>query len=97
MRFTFPSNRSRPVSAKKKLPLNAISNTSDLRKMLINTIADVRSGAIDAKDARAITALSGTILNSVRLDLDFLRFKAANEAISADLPEPSLNLVSQAG
>lgn len=85
------------MAGKKKVQFAAIKNTSDLRQMLIDTISDVRSGAIDAKDARAITALSGTILHSVRLDLDFLRFKAANESLANEAPEPTLNLVSQAG
>lgn len=60
----------------------AIKTTADLRKMLIETIADVRDGTIDAKQARTIAAISTTILQSAKLDLDMLRFNVANEGAS---------------
>lgn len=69
---------------------SSIKNTSDLRKMLIDTIADVRSGALDPKQARTIAALSTTILSSAKLDLDFLRFHSANK----DLGDQSANVLN---
>jgi hypothetical protein len=66
--------------AKSKAPV--IQNTNDLRKMLIETIQSVRTGELDAKQARTIATLSTTILHSAKLDLDFLRFHAANETVS---------------
>lgn len=58
---------------------SAIKNTADLRKMLLDTIADVRSGACDPKLARTVAALSTTISHSAKLDLDVLRFHVAHK------------------
>lgn len=49
--------------------------------MLIETIQDVKSGALDHKQARTIAALSTSILQSAKLDLDFLRFNSANNSV----------------
>lgn len=72
----------------------AIRNTADLRKMLIETISEVRSGQIDPKQARTIAALSTTILQSAKLDLDFLRFHAANEGLGDALEDTSRNVLN---
>lgn len=58
-----------------------LANTGDLRKMLIETIQQVRDGVIEPSQARTIAALSTTILQSAKLDLDFLRFHAANNTL----------------
>lgn len=71
----------------------AIKNTADLRKMLIDTIADVKAGTLDAKQARTIAALSTTILSSAKLDLDFLRFSAANQG-TIEKGRDVLNLIA---
>lgn len=60
-----------------------IKNTSDLRAMLIETIEQVRSGEVDAKQARTIAALSSTVLQSAKLDLDFLRFTASGKSVES--------------
>lgn len=63
---------------------SGIKNTADLRAMLIDTIEQVRSGSLDPKQARTIAALSGSVLQSAKLDLDYLRFSVANsEAIGS--------------
>jgi hypothetical protein len=72
---------------------NGIKSTADLRKMLLDTIADVRSGTIDAKNARTIAAISTTILQSAKLDLDFLRFHAANQELK-DTGDRVLSLIA---
>lgn len=59
-----------------------IESTAELRKMLIETINDVRAGDMSPPQARTIAALSTTILQSAKLDLDFLRFHAANESLN---------------
>lgn len=64
------------MPAKKK---PKITNTNDLRSMLLETIDDVRSGSIDPKQARTIAALATTVLHSAKLDLDFMRFDAEND------------------
>lgn len=70
-----------------------IKNTSDLRKMLIETIEQVRGGTIDHKQARTIATLSTTILQSAKLDLDVLRFHAANAELG-DSGKQVLNLIT---
>lgn len=41
--------------------------------MLLDVIADVRTGKVDAKDAQAISSLSSRILQSARLDFDVMK------------------------
>lgn len=50
-----------------------LANTADVRKMLAETIKDVRSGSVDAKKANAISALTGKIIATVRLDMEVMR------------------------
>jgi hypothetical protein len=71
-----------------------IKNTAQLRKMLLKTIEDVRNGAIDPKQARTIAAISTTILNSAKLDLDFLRFRAMHEKVEG-AQQNVLNLIAE--
>ena len=52
-----------------------VETTTDLRRMLIETIDGVRSGKVDPKQAHAISGLSGRVLQSAKLDLEFLRFQ----------------------
>lgn len=75
------------------MPSEGIKNTSDLRKLLLETIEDVKNGKMDPKQARTIAALSGTILQSAKLDLDFLRFSASNKELD-DTGTKVLNLIS---
>lgn len=56
-----------------------VKNTADLRKLLIETIEDVRSGAIEPRQAQAISSLSGKILMSARLDLDAIRLNMQSD------------------
>ncbi len=76
-----------------KLSRKSIKTTADLREMLIDTIADVRSGKLDHKAARTVAALSTTILHSAKLDLDVLRFNAKTEKLG----EPKRNVLSLVG
>jgi len=70
-----------------------IRSTSDLRKMLIGTIGEVRSGKIDVKQARTIAAISTTILQSAKLDLDMMKFAATEGSIAGR--KATLALVSE--
>lgn len=51
-----------------------INNTGDLRRMLINTISDVRRGRTDWPTARTVAQLSSVVLQSAKLDLEYLKF-----------------------
>jgi len=53
----------------------SVKNTTDLRKMLLNTIEGVRDGSLDHRKANTIATLSSKILQSAKLDLDVLKFK----------------------
>ena len=72
---------------------NNIKNTADLRKMLIETIADVKAGTLDAKQARTIATLSTTILQSAKLDLEVLKFNATSDA-ALEKGQGVLNLIA---
>ena len=56
-----------------------IENTADLRQMLIETIDGVRKGTVEPRQAQAIASLSTKILHSAKLDLEVLRYNAANK------------------
>ena len=56
--------------------MSEISNTSDLRKMLLEVIDSVKSGKMDPKQAQAIANISSKVLASCKVDLDMLRFNA---------------------
>lgn len=70
-----------------------IKNTADLRKMLIETIESVRSGTLEPTQARTIAALSTTVLQSAKLDLDYLRFHVANQD-AIESKDAVLNLIT---
>lgn len=66
-----------------------IRNTSDLRKILTQTIEGVRAGTIQPSAANSIAGLSTKILQSARLDLDFMRFnRESGKKIENQTPEP---------
>src|SRR4051794_45168 len=55
---------------------STVRNTSDLRKLLLESIEGVRKGSVDHRQAQAISALSSRILQSARLDLDVMKMAA---------------------
>lgn len=59
----------------------SIKNTQDLRKMLIDSIQDVREGKLDPRDAMAISQLSSRVLQSAKLDLDVLKHNIKNTEV----------------
>ena len=59
--------------------MSDVKNTLDLRKMLLDTIDQVKAGTLNTQTARTVAALSTTILQSAKLDLEYLRFNAAQE------------------
>jgi len=71
----------------------AIKSTADLRRMLIDTIGEVRKGKIDVSQARTIATLSTTVLHSAKLDLEYLRFRASTKQLE-ETGERVLALVS---
>lgn len=47
-----------------------IQNTSDLRKVLLEVMMDLRSGSVEADQARAIASISAQVLKSAHLDFE---------------------------
>lgn len=70
----------------KQSSVDEICDTTSLRRMLVDTIAGVRSKRIDHKEARSIVSLAQTILDSAKLDL------IASKLIGGAQPPMSLRL-----
>ena len=68
---------------------SAVRNTSDLRKLLLESIDGVRNGKVDHRQAQAISALSSRILQSARLDLDVMKMAAGAVAPPAGTGAPA--------
>lgn len=49
--------------------MSKIKNTSDLRRLLLDIIGDIRDSKIEPRQALAISSLASQILTSARLDL----------------------------
>lgn len=73
-----------------------IKTTGELREMLIETIQQVKDGALEPAHARTIATLSTTVLQSAKLDLDYLRFHASHESLG-DAGKRVLDLIPLAG
>lgn len=72
-----------------------IKTTAELREMLIDTIESVRDGSLEPAQARTIAALSGTVLQSAKLDLDYMRFHVANQDMIESKDKAPLVLTSR--
>lgn len=75
------------MSAKPKQVNGIIHDTGDLRKVLSETISDVRSGAMQPNAAKAVADLVTKMIQSARLDLDFMRFTT----MQTGKPTPVMN------
>jgi hypothetical protein len=67
----------------------------DLRKALFATLDAVRAGTIDLDKARAVNELGKTIIESAKVEVDYLRVSGGGEsafiaAIGADNLPPGL-------
>lgn len=54
--------------------MRKIKSTQDLRTVLSETIDDVRHGVITSDKAKAVSDLTGRVLQSAELDLKFMKF-----------------------
>lgn len=70
-------------------------NISDLRELLFDTIAEVRSGNLDVEKAKVVNALSQTIVESAKVEVAFIAqtdaegsgFMEHGEGLPGDLPQ----------
>lgn len=50
-----------------------MKNINDLRAALFETMADVRSGKLEVSQAKAVTDLAQTIVNTAKVEVEFIR------------------------
>ncbi|MGC4076247.1 MAG: hypothetical protein QM702_04295 [Rubrivivax sp.] len=70
-------------------------NIEDLRQALFSTLDGVRAGTIDLDKARAVNEISKTIIETAKVEVDYLRVTGGGEsafiaAIGADNLPPGL-------
>ncbi|MCZ2339243.1 MAG: hypothetical protein LC127_13840 [Chitinophagales bacterium] len=58
-----------------------MNNVKELRDELINSFNDLKSGKIKAKDAKELTNISGKILMSAKIELDYNKYLDRKEVI----------------
>lgn len=72
-----------------------MNTMDDLRKMLFDTIADLRGGKTDSATAKTVAELSQAIINTAKAEADFAR--ATGQAVSSGLikqAEPSRTITA---
>jgi hypothetical protein len=65
-------------------------NINDLRSALFETLNGIKSGAIDLDKARAINEVSKTIIDTAKVEVDYLKVNNGGESafIEASQPQP---------
>jgi hypothetical protein len=58
-----------------------MNNVKELRDELIKSFNDLKSGKIKAKDAKELTNISGKILMSAKIELDYNKYLDRKEVI----------------
>jgi len=58
-----------------------MNNVKELRDELIESFNDLKSGKIKAKDAKELTNISGKILMSAKIELDYNKYLDRKEVI----------------
>lgn len=64
-------------------------NINDLRETLFETLNEIKSGAIDLDKARAINEVSKTIIDTAKVEVDYLKVNngGASPFIEASQPQ----------
>ena len=57
-----------------------LDTVNDLRAILFATLRDVRDGKIDLDRAKAVNALAATLVDTARVEVDFIRATDASES-----------------
>lgn len=63
---------------------------SDLREALFDVIAGVRDGSIDIDRARTVNELGKTIVDSAKVEVEFIKATDSNESAFIAPPEKEL-------
>lgn len=54
-------------------------NINDLRESMFDTLADLRAGKITVEQAKAISDIGQTIINSAKVEVDYIRANNGGE------------------
>lgn len=57
-----------------------MSNISDLRDTLFATLQGIKDGSLDLEKARAINEVSKTIIDTAKVEVDYLRVNGGGES-----------------
>jgi hypothetical protein len=57
----------------------SINNFDSMREILFDTMREVKSGVIDIEKAKSISSVGQTIINSVKVEIDFLKLTGSSE------------------
>lgn len=68
-------------------------NIADLREHLFDTIAALKSGAIDVDKAKVIADVSQVIINSAKVEVDFIRASNSDGTGFISIPEAKANTI----
>ena len=63
-------------------------NINDLRSALFETLNDIKSGAIDLDKARAINEVSKTIIDTAKVEVDYLKVNNGGESAFIETRQP---------
>lgn len=65
-----------------------IRNTADLRSVLLDEIKALRAGNSDAGQAKAIASLAKSVIDLVRLDMEYRRVRKEDAALADEMAKP---------
>ena len=57
----------------------SINNFDSMRDILFDTMREVKSGLLDIEKAKSISSVGQTIINSVKVEIDFLKLTGSSE------------------
>lgn len=67
-----------------------MDNINDLREQLLHTFTELQSGALDRKDAAELANLSGKVINSAKVQLEYYSLRKEKPVLrfleSPDMP-----------
>lgn len=75
-----------------------MSNIATLRKHLFDTLDELRNKTIDIEHARAINDTAQTIINSAKVEVDYLRVSGAapESSFMAESEKPAIPAIGEA-
>jgi hypothetical protein len=62
-------------------------NISDLREALFATLEAVKSGTLDTDKARAVNEIAKTIVDTAKVEVDFLKITGGDESDFIESPD----------